>query len=61
MPLADRSRHSDFGGPEACAFCGETYPPLTHLFGSYLAAICDVCVREFHTQLTPEPPDPSDA
>jgi hypothetical protein len=59
LPRADRSRHCDFGGPEACSFCGETYPPLTRLFGTYVAAICDVCVREFHTELASDPPDPS--
>jgi hypothetical protein len=56
LPQADRSKHIDFGGPEACSFCGKTLPDLRRLFGTYVAAICDDCVREFHAELEAERP-----
>ena len=55
LPRADRARHDDFGGCEACSFCGASLTERSHLFGSYVAAICDVCLRTFHDQLTSTP------
>ena len=56
LPLADRSKHIEMGGPEACAFCGASFPDRQQFFGTYVAAICDECVREFHADLQSDPP-----
>ena len=61
LPKADRSKHLDMGGPEACSFCDTAFVDRRRLFGTYVAAICDECVREFHAALKSDAPSNTDA
>jgi hypothetical protein len=61
LPKADRSKHLDMGGPEGCSFCDTAFVDRRQLFGTYVAAICDECVREFHAVLDSATPGTTDA
>ena len=42
--------------PEACSFCGASYTDRRQFCGTYVAAICDQCIREYHADLQSDPP-----
>jgi len=61
LPKADRSKHIEMGGPEACSFCDAAFVDRRQFFGTYAAAICDECIREFHADLESGTPSVRDA
>jgi hypothetical protein len=61
LPKADRGKHIDMGMPEACSFCDAALVDRRQLFGTYVAAICDECVRRFHADLESGTPTGADA
>jgi hypothetical protein len=61
LPKADRGKHTDMGMPEACSFCEASFPDRQRFFGTYVVAICDECVREFHADLESDTPNAGDA
>ncbi len=46
LPQADRGKHIEMGMPEACSFCGASSTDRRQFCGTYVAAICDQCIRE---------------